>query len=451
LACWSHDVGDRAESTDTAGTVVSQRTRVRWRVRSLVLAVAVATSAGGTAQSQAIPAEVPRARRAFPDTSTTIAILADQLPGRMTPEQLRFVSQRFVGSQKLTLDISRALRQLNPAFLVLHYRLGMWQSAEGVRYIVNGVDWGNDFAEVSGHEEWFWHNQKGQRVASTIDGKLLMNLGQEDLAKYWADSMIAQARACECDAVFADSSSPALLTLEASASEPRFATTGAKDARLPELQGRSFVDAWTAFMTGLEAAVSAGGLVLIPNVGSLITTWDPTPYEVTSGAFVEGFTSPAYALDDWKASVNRMLGMVKRDKILVLQNYLRSVDDRERRRYFLANYLLVKGRRTYLEYFAQSPLEWYPEWDVDLGSALSVPNTVEELADGGVYRRHFERGVVIVNPGDTPATVTFDTPLQRLEFNDGGPLPASGATSRPRTAEVTTIEIPARSAEVLLK
>src|SRR4051794_29681925 len=52
-------------------------------------------------------------RRVFPDTSSRIGILTDQLPGGMTAAQIRFAATHYVGSQKLTLDLSRPLRAIN--------------------------------------------------------------------------------------------------------------------------------------------------------------------------------------------------------------------------------------------------------------------------------------------------------------------------------------------------
>src|SRR5262249_29151634 len=152
----------------------------------------------------------------FPDSWSTIAVLPDQLPNGMTDAQIDFVAQSFVGSQKLVLSISGPIRAKNPGFVVLHYHLAMWQSAPGVDFILDGNTWSNDYPMVDMHESWFWHNQQGERVPSTSDGKLLMNLGDPDFRKYWADSFIAQVKAGQYDAVFADSASPALIQGETS-------------------------------------------------------------------------------------------------------------------------------------------------------------------------------------------------------------------------------------------
>ncbi len=391
--------------------------------------------------------------RAFPDTSASIAILADQLPGGLTPAQQRAVTERFVGTQKLTLDLSRPLRALKPGFLVLHYRLAMWQSAPEVTYIVDGQTWGNDYPEVNRHEGWFWHNASGQRVASSVDRKLLMNIGDPAFVKYWTDSIIEQSRAGDYDAVFADSASPALLQWEANAPpEPRFVGTGARDNPLPELGGRTFVEAWESFITGLEAALAARGIPLIPNTGAFVTTWDPTRYDLTAGVFVEGFASPGFSVPDWKASTNRLLSLAAARKIIILENYLRSTDDLDRRRYYLANYLLVRGDRTYLDYFAKTPLEYFPEWTLDLGRAVTTAGTVDDLLSGGVYRRDFERGTAIVNPGSTPVTVTLSSPMKRVTPAGGGPIALNGTVpGAVHTTSVSSIVVPGPGAEILLK
>ena len=52
-----------------------------------------------------------------------------------------------------------------------------------------------------------------------------------------------------------------------------------------------------------------------------------------------------------------------------------------------------------VDYFSAGPLEWYPEWDVDLGAPTTAPTTdVASLLSGGVYRRDFQKGSVLVNP-----------------------------------------------------
>jgi Hypothetical glycosyl hydrolase family 15 len=149
-------------------------------------AAASGSGDGGTGTEVAVEAPAPATSR-FPDTTATIAILSDQLPN-MTAQQQQFAATHYVGSQKLVLETTRALRALNPDFVVLHYHLAMWQSAPAVSFITDGLHWSNDYPEVTTHETWFWHNASGGRVASSADGKLLMNVSDPGFAAYWADS-----------------------------------------------------------------------------------------------------------------------------------------------------------------------------------------------------------------------------------------------------------------------
>jgi hypothetical protein len=78
--------------------------------------------------------------RAFPDSSGKISLLVDQLPGSsMTAAQLGFAASHYVGSQKLFLPETQALRALNPDFIMLHYHLGIWQTAYNHPLIINGT------------------------------------------------------------------------------------------------------------------------------------------------------------------------------------------------------------------------------------------------------------------------------------------------------------------------
>ena len=69
-----------------------------------LVAAAVAALTGGASGANTRP---------FPDTSTRIAVLTDQLPETMTDAQVRFAATHYVGTQKLTLNLSQPLRAIN--------------------------------------------------------------------------------------------------------------------------------------------------------------------------------------------------------------------------------------------------------------------------------------------------------------------------------------------------
>jgi hypothetical protein len=86
----------------------------------------------------------------------------------------------------------------------------------------------------------------------------------------------------------------------------------------------------------------------------------------------------------------------------------------------------VKGRRTYVDYFAGTPLQWFPEWELDLGAPAAAARTIDDLAGAGVYRREFAKGIVLVNPTGAAVTVALSKPMRRAEMVGGGDVPADG-------------------------
>lgn len=192
----------------------------------------------------------------------------------------------------------------------------------------------------------------------------LMNLTDPDFAAYWLESLVAQVEAGQYDGIFFDSASPPLIQGE-TVDEPRLKGTGVKDTIIPELGGVTYITAWEAWISALDAALKNKDIALIPNYDNFATGWDTTNYSLTQGTFSEGFASASLDVADWERSTNQILLLASRGKILVLQDYLKSgAQDVELRQFYLGNYLLVKGdpaapkETTYLCYFAKSTLEW---------------------------------------------------------------------------------------------
>lgn len=405
--------------------------------------------------SSADGAPAMSAGRPFPDTFSGIALLVDQLP-TMNAAQMQFAATHYVGTEKQLLSVTQALRALNPAFLVLHYHLAMWQSAPATQFIVDGTTWSNDYPTVTVNESWFWHNAQNQRVASSADQKLLMNIATAGFQQYWAQSLAQQVAAGQYDGIMFDSASPALLQGECGGAgagqDARLATTAARDTAFPELGGVTWIAAWQTWIASLSASLSAQGIPLIPNTSAFTTSWDTTDYTLSPGAFVEGFAGTSFAVADWQASTNELLKLAALDRILILQNYLTSASDVATRLYYLGNYLLVKGHHTYLDYFAAGPLEWYPEWGLDLGAPTTAPATrVADLASGGVYRRDFQRGSVFVNPSSSPVTVALGAMRQQVVPSGGGPVDASGTPPGTLTMQaVTSVTVGPTTAVVVM-
>lgn len=118
------------------------------------------------------------------------------------------------------------------------------------------------------------------------------------------------------------------------------------------------------------------------------------------------------------------------------------VDDFQRMRYGLTSCLLDDGYFSYTdEKVGYGSVPWFDEYDVDLGKPVDQPPV--QPWQNGLYRRRFEHGLALVNPGLLPKTVTIEASYQRikgnqvLDVNDG--------------AAVTTITLRGKDGIILLK
>jgi hypothetical protein len=163
----------------------------------------------------------------------------------------------------------------------------------------------NDYATVNAHESWFWHNGENQRVTSNHDGKLLMNVSDSGFREHWRDSLIRQVEDGDYDAIFLDSASPALLQGSPLASRSTTVCRRVRTNTFDELGGTELDRGVGGLDHRLDRALSARGIPLIPNVGSLVTTWDNTNYSLAAGVFSEGFLDPGFSPEDWKAAADQ--------------------------------------------------------------------------------------------------------------------------------------------------
>jgi hypothetical protein len=87
------------------------------------------------------------------------------------------------------------------------------------------------------------------------------------------------------------------------------------------------------------------------------------------------------------------------------------------REFELANYFLVnEGSDMIASDFQANPDDWWPGWDTDLGAALGPRFEIE----GGILRRDFENGLVLVNPpGSTEHRIAVPGSYTNL---DGAPV-----------------------------
>jgi hypothetical protein len=403
------------------------------------------------------PLPTVAAPRSFPDTRGKILIFNDQLPSTMTPAQWRFAATHYVGSQKMTRSWTQRMRRLNPGFLMLHYQLAI---GTGPAPFVVGDRWTSDFSAVTKHEDWFLHDDQGHRLHQPTWNWYVMDLrfsGDSPVTgfpDYWLKTAIERMRENGDDGCFADSYTQDILMNQL---RPPFAWF---------TDPAACTQKWLPQLNRYGAYCAAGfhrqtePCYYLPNLGGLVTTWDRTTnLLVGDGGMNEGFCAGGpghyYSVDDWKLQMSRVLSLAAARKIVLCQTGTDRADP-DYRWFIVGSYLLTRGHRSYLNMFQRSTLEWYPEYTVRLGAYGAEPKPdVSGYWDPAwkLFRRDFDRGMVLVNPTEAPVTVPRLSAAYHLVIaSGGGPVPPDGREPGALTTRVVTeVTVPAHSARVLLR
>ncbi len=101
-----------------------------------------------------------------------------------------------------------------------------------------------------------------------------------------------------------------------------------------------------------------------------------------------------------------------------------------------------------------APLQYYPEYEINLGAPLEFPNRVEDLLNSSrtLAIRHFENGMVIVNPFDKDATIQVDGGFSRIIPHGGGPVDVNANYDgylEYQEVPAGTLKVPANTAIIL--
>ncbi len=413
-----------------------------------------------TTPQAAITPELPRLIHSFPDTTEGIHIFNDQLAvWEMTEAQFEFAASHYAGTQKVFASDARRLRSHNPNFVILNYRLGMglgYQSAtkdcqpNGVwAEVIEGEKRLREYPE-NPPDEWFFKWQ-GQPLFFCDWGWYVMDISNPAWREYWSGEVLRQLRANAADGVFMDSLLP-----------PNYYGGERFDPKLPGID-QVFEETWSAKIEDFLTYVQSGDLAeysMIPNVGAWITGRDVTDYSGADGVMVEGFgrwSAGEYfsaQQGDWQMQMDRILHMVNLDKTVLLQQFV-DKDNVQDRLFLLSSYLLVKGHHTYLNLEFSSDPEWFPEYEIPIGTPVGgIPRSIGSLwnSDWEVYARTYTHGLVLVNPSDSSQEITLEKTYYQALPSGGGIVPADGDVSGWRVdyVPVATITLMPNQGAVLL-
>jgi hypothetical protein len=187
------------------------------------------------------------------------------------------------------------------------------------------------------------------------------------------------------------------------------------------------------------------GALLMGNADSDLS--QPEYRNQLDGVFLEGLMGKSWSLErtaGWSAMMKRYHDVKAnlRSPAIVGFNVAGEPGDYRLMRYGLGSCLLGDGYFSYTDDRAgYSSVPWFDEYDVRLGKAVEPPQTA--AWSNGVYRRRYERGMVLVNPEVVPRTVAPGPGWRRFK---GQQAPA--VNSGTAAAEVT---LAPRDAIVLVK
>ena len=406
---------------------------------------------------------------AYPETWDATRVLVDQIAGgySITRERTEFIAGYLAGSQKNTRDLLDPVKAINPAWRSLHYHLAIWN---GPAEIIIDNKWTksewqyltNDLYRQDPHIFMYAVNKNTGNTTLLRDvhwGAYLMNISNETYYQYLLDSLDYQCKSTGYDSIFLDSYSIATvysftdfnyIHFGGGSNVPDEFTT----YQNPQLGSLTWLQASEEFASRLTRDLNSRGIWLLPNLGNMITTWDPLDYALPNGGMLESTpvkpdnsrdAADRYYLYDWIQSMSRTMYLTQKDRVIILQPYLSDISNTDYRLFVIGEYLMVKGRYTYINMCisGQSQASWYPEYEIDLGAPVQTHNIPDEVfaprkdsidqallnyKEGDLFVRRFEKGIVIINPHRSVRqyTVPSDRAYEAAVISGGGTVPATG-------------------------
>jgi hypothetical protein len=377
------------------------------RFRTLVVALAVSCVVPATAAARPVAGQVriaidgAAARADFSRTSARADVVVLQAWER---------------------DKLHALKARNPGIKVLMYRnLSAMSAADR---------WGNTGTGVTtqdaaSHPEWYLRNTSGDRFTfNAYDYLWAADVGSRSFQERWLANVTAALKTADWDGVLVDDANPTML----------YHYDVARVAKYPS--DAAYSAATGSALAFIGPRLRAQGKLVIPNFGdwrryrSTVAPW----LKYVSGGMEEHFTkygtSPAegqFTGADWDDQL-AVLKQVQSMGKLFLGIAHSSLGDHAAARYGWATMLLAaNGSAGFALHDDYTREAWFPEYGYDLGA----PKGRETEDGGGIHRRVFARGLVLVNPTKTRRTVRFGG-----RYRGSGLGVARGTVMRPHTGLV---------------
>ena len=482
-------------------------------VTAPALASAPVTSAQTTAQVwppggaaiSPLPVTLP-AGRFVPSTKRWNLVWADQIiPNWVTPAQVQFAAQHYAGTQKIWNWQADEFRAINPNFLILTYHLAAGLNPQsnsdcpdpktettgfiGVIAPVNvyTAEWpvyfspwlqSHGITAGSARYEALFQHYDAQAQANRVwhlDPYWLMNVDNLDWRHYMTDTLMLWMSGNQNEGTFLDVAVETQTYLynpnEGNPAPRNFDWWRSPHAPygfspIPDLAGFA---AWQnarfrPYFQELLRRFHAGATdyLVVPNVDQMVTGWyDPAwmdgdaAGEAIDGAMMEGFGN--YTGADMYLTLERGVRHITgRGKILIAQFGADSPGERLRR---AGMYMLIKNENSFLNILNDSGVEWYPEYEIDLGDQSPMPASLASLrvagsGDASLWRRNYANGMVLCNTSDDAMNYALPATRRwaRVSTSGGGNVNDSGtpaAQSIIYTPVSGTISVPGSGCVIL--
>jgi len=331
-------------------------------------------------------------------------------------------------------DLMHQLKAANPNIIVLAYKqfgfINQFGSGNGASS--SGVPW----EQAVNHPEWFIKDANGNDILAGDAWFLhLANVYDDNYVKAWADDVVPELVANGWDGVLMDDVDPA--------GYPGY----------PAAVERA--------MSYIGPRVQAAHKLAIANIGDWVNNMDTGIgwLKYLSGAMEEHWTKWGdYAGDGYRDPMRWQWHLQEMQRTLAMGKMFFAVaqgpaNDDADARYTLASLLLASDGQPYFQFSVCNRQQaWFPEYSYDLGTAKGSYSEDSQ----GVFWRWYSRGVVVVNPNDTSATVSFGGSYSGsgLTHATGATMPAhtglillsdSGASTPPPTGSAPTSPTPTGS------
>lgn len=167
-----------------------------------------------------------------------------------------------------------------------------------------------------------------------------------------------------------------------------------------------------------------------------------------NGVFLEGLMGQPWSIVNW-GGWNRMMDRYHTvfDNLLAPRivgfNAQGSPTDYRFFRYAFTSCLMDNGYFSYTDKsVGYSSVPWFDEYDVKLGYPVDPPQT--QPWQNGVYKRAFQHGLALVNPTNTPETVSLPPNTWKHFYGSQDPMVNNGQA-------VTRITLPPRDGVLLVR